>query len=132
VAQQSALVTDGLRGQPGLGQQVSAQQVRQRAGIDLVILEPGRGDRLAAAGVDQVRLQAKLAEQLRQPAPTVGGLEGDWGAGFELAETDTSSAESLGRLRLSSWVPSWLSTATCERLRWTSMPTYILILGLLP
>jgi hypothetical protein len=41
VAQQGALVTDGLRGKPRLGQQVSAQQVRERAGIDLVILEPG-------------------------------------------------------------------------------------------
>ena len=41
-------VADLLRGDPGLGQQVGAQQLRQGAGIDLVVLEPGRGDRLAA------------------------------------------------------------------------------------
>jgi hypothetical protein len=30
--------------------------------------------------VDQVRLQAEFVEQLGQPAPAIGGLEGDRGA----------------------------------------------------
>jgi len=38
------------------------------------------GDRLAAAGVDQVRFQLEFLQQLHQPAPAVGGLEGHWGA----------------------------------------------------
>jgi hypothetical protein len=36
--------------------------------IHLVVLEAGRGDRLAAAGMDQVRLQLQLLEQIYQPA----------------------------------------------------------------
>jgi hypothetical protein len=36
--------------------------------------------------VDQVRLQVQLAQQVDQPAPAVGGLEGDRGAGLELAQ----------------------------------------------
>jgi hypothetical protein len=56
VAQQATLVADGLGGDPGLGQQLGAQQLVQGAGIDPVVLEPGRGDCLAAAWVDQMRL----------------------------------------------------------------------------
>ncbi|HZD03246.1 MAG TPA: hypothetical protein VFA46_24545 [Actinomycetes bacterium] len=41
VAQQGALVAHGLWGDPGLGQQVGAQQVRQRAGVDPIVLAPG-------------------------------------------------------------------------------------------
>jgi hypothetical protein len=80
VAQERAQVTDGLRCDPGLGEQVGAQQLREGARIDLVVLEPGRRDRLAAAGMDQVRFQAELLQQLDQPAPAVGGLECDRGA----------------------------------------------------
>jgi hypothetical protein len=69
VAQQGPLVTDRLRGDPGLGQQVGAEQVCQGAGVDLVVLELGRGDRLAAGRVDQVRLEAELVEQVGQPQP---------------------------------------------------------------
>jgi len=41
---------------------------------------------MGAAGMDQVRRQVELAEQVDQPAPAVGRLEGDRGAGLELAE----------------------------------------------
>jgi hypothetical protein len=77
VAQQGALVAHGVGGDPGLGQQVGAQQVRQGSGVDLVVLEPGRGDRFAAARVHQVGLQAEFLQQVGQPAPAIGGLEGD-------------------------------------------------------
>src|SRR6266508_831641 len=43
-----------------------------------------------------------------------------------------SSAGSLGALRLRWTVPAWSTMATWERLRWTSMPTYTPIAGLLP
>jgi hypothetical protein len=86
VAQQGALVTHRLWGDPRLGQGVGAQQVRQGAVIDPVVFEAGRRDRLAAAGVDQVRLQAELLEQVSQPAPAVGGLERHRGAALQLAE----------------------------------------------
>jgi hypothetical protein len=54
-------------GDPGLGQQIRPQQLGQGGRIDLVVLEPGRGDGFAAAGMDQVRLQLQLLEQLDQP-----------------------------------------------------------------
>jgi hypothetical protein len=38
------------RGDPGLGQQVAAQQVRQGSGVDGVVLDPGGRGRLVASG----------------------------------------------------------------------------------
>jgi hypothetical protein len=94
VAQQGAQVADRLRRDPGLGQQVGAQQLRQGARVDLVVGEPGRGDLLAAAGVDQVRLEVEVVEQVDQPAPAVGGLEGDRGARGQGAQ----DRDELGRV----------------------------------
>jgi hypothetical protein len=44
--------------------------------------------------VDKVRLQAELVQQLSQPAPAVGGLEGDRRAGFQT----TQDRDQLGRV----------------------------------
>jgi len=41
----------------------------------LVVLQPGRGDRLAPQRVHHVRLQAVVLEQGSQPPPPVRGLE---------------------------------------------------------
>jgi hypothetical protein len=68
VAQQRPQITDLLRGDPGLGQQVGPQQLGQGGRIHLVVLEPGGGDCFAAAGMDQMRLQLQLLQQLDQPA----------------------------------------------------------------
>ena len=68
VAQQATLVADGLGGDPGLRQQLGAQQLGQGTSIDPVVFESGRGDRLAAARMDQMRLQLQLLQQLGQPA----------------------------------------------------------------
>src|SRR5215211_8049864 len=105
VAQQRSQVADGLGRDPGLGQQVGPEQLRQGAGIDLVVLQPGRGDRLAAAG----------------------GVPGG-----KLPRIGTSLAGSLGTLRLRWGTPAASTTATWERLRYTSIPTYILIRASFP
>jgi hypothetical protein len=123
VAQQRPQIAGGLRRDPGLGQQISAQQLRQRGRVDLVVLQPGRGDRLAAAGMDQMRFQLELLEQVDQPAPAVGGLEGDRVPGASAPRIGTSLAGSLGRLRLRCWAPVSSTTAIWERLRSTSIPT---------
>ena len=73
--QQHAQVAHLLGRDPGLGQQLRAQQMGEHPGIHLVVLQPGRGDRLAGAGVHQVRLQFALLEQVRQPPPAVSRLE---------------------------------------------------------
>jgi hypothetical protein len=64
------------------------------AASTLSFLQPGRGDRLAAAGMDQVRFQLQLLEQLDQPAPAVGGLESHRGPGREGAQ----DRHQLGRM----------------------------------
>jgi hypothetical protein len=94
------------------------------AASTLSFLQPGRGDCLAAAGMDQVRLQLQFLEQIDQPPPAVGGLEGDRGAWRERPRTGTSLAGSLARLRLCCWLPASSTMATWERLRCTSIPTY--------
>jgi hypothetical protein len=86
VAQQGPQITDRLRGDPGLGQQISPQELGQDGRIHLVVLQPGRGDCFAAAGVDQVRLQLQFLEQIDQPTPAVGGLKGHRGAWREGAK----------------------------------------------
>jgi hypothetical protein len=75
VTQQDPQIPDLLGGDPGLRQQIRPQRLGQGRRIDLVVLEPGRGDRLTAAGMDQVRLQLQLLEQVDQPAPAVGRLD---------------------------------------------------------
>ena len=75
MTQQGPQIAGGLRGDPGLGQQIRPQQLGQGRRIDLVVLQPRRGDCLAAAGMNQVRLQLQLLEQIDQPTPAVGGLE---------------------------------------------------------
>jgi hypothetical protein len=135
VAQQRAQITHGLRRDPGLGQQIGAQQLRQGLGVDLVVVEPCRVDRLAATGsdwVDQVRLKLEVVEQVDQPAPAVGGSNATGVPAGKAPRMVLSSAGSLGRLRLRWTPPAWSRMATCERLRCTSIPTYILIEGLLP
>jgi hypothetical protein len=70
VAQQRPQVTDLQRGDSGLGEQVGPEQLGQGARIDLVILEPGRGNRLTAAGVDQVCSSSNSANNsTSQPQP---------------------------------------------------------------
>ena len=75
VPQQRAELADLRRRDPRLGQQVRAQQLRQDRGVDLVVLQPRRGDRLAPQRVHQVRVEAVVLQQLGQPAPAERGLE---------------------------------------------------------
>jgi hypothetical protein len=86
VAQHGPQIAGGLWRDPGLGQQISPQQLGQDGRIHLVVLQPGRGDRRTAAGMDQVRLQLQFLEQIDQPTPTLGGLEGYRGAWRERAK----------------------------------------------
>jgi hypothetical protein len=75
VPQHRPQLADGGRGDPRLRQQVGAQQLRQGRGVDLVVLQPRRGDGLAPQRMDQVRLEAVVLQQLHQPPPAVRGLE---------------------------------------------------------
>jgi hypothetical protein len=75
VAQRRPQLAHRRRGYPRLRQQVRAQQLRQDRRIDLVVLQPGRGDRLALQRVHQVRVEAIVLQQLHQPPPAERGLE---------------------------------------------------------
>jgi hypothetical protein len=75
VPYQRAELADRLRGDPRFGQQVRPQQLGQDRRVDLVVLQPRRGDRLAPQRVHQVRLEAVVLQQLGQPSPAECGLE---------------------------------------------------------
>jgi hypothetical protein len=62
----------------------------------LSFLQPGRGDLLAAGGVDQVRLELEVVEQAGQPTPAVGGLKRHRVPGGKTPRMAVSSAGSLG------------------------------------
>ena len=79
-----------------------------------------------------MRLQLQLLQQLRQPAPAVGGSKATGVPASRRPRSEVSSAESLARLRLRSWPPCSSTNATWERLRWTSMPTYTLMRASFP
>jgi hypothetical protein len=57
---QLASVADLGRGRPGLGQQVGAQQVGERLGVDPVVLHPCRRDRLGGKGMGHVGRDADV------------------------------------------------------------------------
>jgi hypothetical protein len=75
LAQQVAQIPELARGDIRLRQQVGAQQVRQRPRVDRVGLHARRCDRLGAQRMRQMQLAAAILQQLRQPLPTVGGLQ---------------------------------------------------------
>ena len=77
MAQQVAQVTQLARRDVGLRQQIGAQQVRQRPGVDGVGLDARRGDRLGAHRVCEVQLVAGVLEHVGQPLPAVGRLQRD-------------------------------------------------------
>jgi len=83
------------RGDPGLGQQVAAKQVGQHPGIHGVVLDPPSRDGLGGQRVSHVGRDAGVRQQVGQPAPSEGGLEGHLhGLGAQFAE----HAQDLGRL----------------------------------
>jgi hypothetical protein len=69
VPQQRPQLPHLRRGDPRLRQQIRAQQLSQDRRINLVVLQPGRGDRLALQRVHQVRIETVAFEQLHQPPP---------------------------------------------------------------
>ena len=100
----------------GLGEQIGAQQVGERARIDGVGLHPRGGDRLRVPRMGRVELDPLTLEQVCQPLPPESGLERD-------PRLPPSSANSAQRLRSfltrreSSSRPSSSKAATCEVLR---------------
>jgi hypothetical protein len=72
---------------PRLGQEVSAQEVGEGRGVDRVVLDPTGTDRLGRERMGHVGLDARVGEQVGEPAPAVRRLEGDADRlGLELPE----------------------------------------------
>jgi hypothetical protein len=131
VAQQRPQLPDRGRRDPRLRQQVRAQQLPQDCRIHLVVLQPGRGDRLAPQRVHQVRVKPVILQQLHQPPRAERGLERRRRARRQPADHLQDRLHPLGTLRLASTSPTASMTATWERLRCTSIPTQTDIIGLL-
>jgi hypothetical protein len=86
-AREAPTLAHRWRRDPGLREQVRAQQVREGAGIDAVVLDPSRGDGLGGKGMGHVRLDTGVSEEISEPAPAIRRLEGHAErAGLELAE----------------------------------------------
>ncbi len=77
VAQQLAQVAQLAWSDVRLGQQIGAQQMRERLRVNRVRLHPGGGDRPRTQRVREMDLVAGVLEQLRQPLPAVGRLDRD-------------------------------------------------------
>jgi hypothetical protein len=86
LAQQVAQVAQVAWGDVGLGQQIGAQQLRERARVDRVGLDPRGRDRLRAQRVRQMQLAALMLEQLCQPLPAIRRLQRELGLLTELAQ----------------------------------------------
>ena len=67
VPQQRPQLPHRRRGNPGFWQQVRPQQLSQDRGVDLVVLQPRRGDRLAPRRVHQVRGEPIVLQHRHQP-----------------------------------------------------------------
>src|SRR3989441_6287550 len=51
------------------GQQVAAEQERETLGVDAIVLEAGRGNRLRLLGIREHRLMAELLKEIDEPPP---------------------------------------------------------------
>jgi len=108
------------RGVNGDGRWASCPKIAAPA---LVVFQPRRGDRLAPRRVHQVRGEPVILQQLHQPAGAAGGLERGRVPGGKPPITFRIGSAPLGTFRFARTCPSWSITATCERLRCTSIPT---------
>ena len=82
--------------------------------------------------MDQVRLQLQFLEQIDQPPPAVGGLEGDRGAWRERPKDWDQLGRVVGQVAVALGMPAASTMATWERLRCPSIPTSILIRASFP
>jgi hypothetical protein len=107
----------------GLGQEIGAQQVSERACIDGIRLHPCGRDHLRVPRISEVELDPLALEQVRQPLPAEAGLERDLRFLSSSAKMARSATGSFVTRRESSSRPSSSKAATCEVLRCRSIPT---------
>ena len=110
-------------GDPRLREQVRVQQLGQDRGVDLVVLQPRRGDGLAPQRVHQMRLEAVVLQQLSQPAPAEGGLERHRRASREIADQPQERLRPVDHVLVQLHRPVLGDHCHVERLRCRSMPT---------
>src|SRR2546427_5898280 len=76
----------GGRGNPDGGQEIAAEQERQPLGVDAVVLEASGCNGLGLFGVREHRVMAESLEQIDEPPPGPGGLDGDGSERRQLGE----------------------------------------------
>ena len=73
--------------------------------VDLVILQPCRGDRLALQRVDQVRAEAVVLQQLYQPPPPERGLKRHRGARWQAPDHAQDRLRPIGHIAVGQYLP---------------------------
>jgi hypothetical protein len=86
VADELAGLAQGGRRDPDRREKVAAEQERQALRVDAIILEARGGDGLGLFGMREDRLMAEALEQIHQPPPGAGGLDGDRRLRWQLRE----------------------------------------------
>jgi len=76
----------GCRGDPHCGEQVPPEELHQPFGVHAVVLQSGGGDGPGLLRVGEDRLVPELLQQIHEPPPGAGGLDGDPRRGRDLLE----------------------------------------------
>jgi len=134
VAQQRPQLPHRQRGDPCLWQQVRAQQLGEDRRVDFVVLQPGRGDRLALQRMHQVRVEAVVLQHLHQPPPAERRLERSRRARRQAAEHAEDGLHAVGHVPVGEYLANLVDDrhlgplavhvdSDVDRHNWASFPS---------
>jgi hypothetical protein len=86
VADELAGLAQGGRRDPDRREEVAEEQERQTLRVDAIILEARGGDGLGCLGCERIGPMAEALEQIHQPPPGAGRLDGDRRLRWQLPE----------------------------------------------
>src|SRR2546425_4586078 len=128
VTDEFARLAQRRRRNPDRGQQVAAEQERETLGVDAIVLEAGRGNRLRLLGIREHRLMAELLKEIDEPPPVPDASIAMGVCGGSCEKKFVSRTASLGS-RCWTISPSSVKTAICELRLSRSTPTCTILLA---
>src|SRR6266446_3786854 len=96
VTDEFARLAQRRRRNPDRGQQVAAEQERETLGVDAIVLEAGRGNRLRLLGIREHRLMAELLKEIDEPPPGPRRFDRDGGVWREVSKELLESRGIIG------------------------------------